>query len=142
MRSSGGTRLRLKNYVINLMTMDYGSGATSSVCVVVSGSCEMGQSAIQAGKNLEHHLRNPGEQDRRHPNDRPERQLQRDLHSRRRGHADYLRGQQRFGRAALLVTGPGHALPLGPDVTSPTCNSVSGTTALEFTNRFLSDLGS
>ena len=43
----------LKNYVINLMTMDYGS-ASSSVCVVVSGSCEMGQSAIQAVKNLEH----------------------------------------------------------------------------------------
>ncbi|HXP56383.1 MAG TPA: carbohydrate-binding protein, partial [Streptosporangiaceae bacterium] len=37
----------LKNYVINLMTMDYGN-ASSSVCVVVSGSCEMGQSAIQA----------------------------------------------------------------------------------------------
>ena len=44
----------LKNYVINLMTMDYGSGSTSSVCVVVSGSCEMAQSAIQAVKNLEH----------------------------------------------------------------------------------------
>ena len=43
----------LKNYVINLMTMDYGS-ASSSVCVVVSGSCEMAQSAIQAVKNLEH----------------------------------------------------------------------------------------
>ena len=43
----------LKKYVINLMTMDYGS-ASSSVCVVVSGSCEMAQSAIQAVKNLEH----------------------------------------------------------------------------------------
>ena len=43
----------LKNYVINLMTMDFGS-ASSSVCVVVSGSCEMAQSAIQAVKNLEH----------------------------------------------------------------------------------------
>jgi chitinase len=43
----------LKNYVINLMTMDFGS-ASSSVCVVSSGSCEMAQSAIQAVKNLEH----------------------------------------------------------------------------------------
>ncbi|MFC1400794.1 MULTISPECIES: carbohydrate-binding protein [Streptacidiphilus] len=43
----------LTNYVINLMTMDYGS-ASSSVCVVTSGSCEMAQSAIQAVKNLEH----------------------------------------------------------------------------------------
>ena len=33
----------LKNYVINLMTMDFGS-ASSSVCVVASGSCEMAQS--------------------------------------------------------------------------------------------------
>src|SRR5579871_2399933 len=40
----------LKNYVINLMTMDYGSSSSSSVCVVVSGSCEMAQSAIQAVK--------------------------------------------------------------------------------------------
>ena len=42
----------LKNYVINLMTMDFGS-ASSSVCVVISGACEMAQSAIQAVKNLE-----------------------------------------------------------------------------------------
>src|SRR5579862_4919856 len=37
----------LKNYVINLMTMDFGS-ASAGVCVVVSGACEMGQSSIQA----------------------------------------------------------------------------------------------
>ena len=99
----------LKNYVINLMTMDFGS-ASSSVCVVVSGSCEMGQSAIQAVKNLEHTYGDPGQQDRRHPDDRPQRQHQRDLHHRRRGHAHVLRDQQRPGRAALLVIRPGHAL--------------------------------
>src|SRR6201996_4741929 len=43
----------LKNYVIKLMTMDFGN-ASSSVCVVSSGSCEMAQSAEQAVKNLEH----------------------------------------------------------------------------------------
>jgi hypothetical protein len=43
----------LKNYTINLMTMDYGS-AIASNCVVVSGVCEMGQSAVQAVKNLQH----------------------------------------------------------------------------------------
>lgn len=43
----------LKKYVINLMTMDYGN-ASSGVCVVTSGTCEMAQSAIQAVKNLEH----------------------------------------------------------------------------------------
>src|SRR6201999_2987900 len=43
----------LNHYVINLMTMDYGS-ASSSVCVVSGGTCQMAQSAIQAVKNLEH----------------------------------------------------------------------------------------
>lgn len=43
----------LKNYTIDLMVMDYGP-ASSSACVVVSGKCEMGQSAIQAAKNLEY----------------------------------------------------------------------------------------
>jgi hypothetical protein len=39
---------------VNLMTMDYGS-ASSGVCVVSGGSCEMGQSAIQAAYNLHDH---------------------------------------------------------------------------------------
>jgi hypothetical protein len=36
---------------INLMTMDYGS-PSAGVCVVSSGSCQMGQSALQAAYNL------------------------------------------------------------------------------------------
>lgn len=36
---------------VNLMTMDYG-GASSGVCVVASGACQMGQSALQAAYNL------------------------------------------------------------------------------------------
>jgi hypothetical protein len=36
---------------VNLMTMDYGS-ASSGVCVVAGGACEMGQSALQAAYNL------------------------------------------------------------------------------------------
>ncbi len=39
------------NIFINLMTMDYGS-ATPSTCVVVSGSCDMGRSAISAAESL------------------------------------------------------------------------------------------
>ena len=38
----------------NLMTMDYGS-PSSGVCVVSGGTCEMGQSAIQAAYNLHDH---------------------------------------------------------------------------------------
>jgi hypothetical protein len=36
---------------VDLMTMDYGS-ASSGVCVVQNGMCDMGQSAIQAAYNL------------------------------------------------------------------------------------------
>jgi hypothetical protein len=43
----------INHYTINLMTMDYGA-AEASNCVVVSGACEMGQSAVQAVENLEH----------------------------------------------------------------------------------------
>jgi hypothetical protein len=39
---------------INLMTMDYG-GPSQFVCVVVNGACDMGQSAIQAARNLNAH---------------------------------------------------------------------------------------
>ena len=44
----------LKNYVINLMTMDFGS-ASSSVCVVVNGSCEMAQSVDPGGQEPRAH---------------------------------------------------------------------------------------
>jgi chitinase len=43
----------LRNYTINLMTMDYGS-STPGACVVVDGRCDMGASAIQAVENLRH----------------------------------------------------------------------------------------
>jgi hypothetical protein len=36
---------------VNLMTMDFG-GASSGVCVVSGGACQMGQSALQAAFNL------------------------------------------------------------------------------------------
>jgi hypothetical protein len=44
----------LKKYYIDLMTMDYGS-ADPSVCTVVNGVCEMGQSAIAASESLHNH---------------------------------------------------------------------------------------
>ncbi len=39
------------NYVVNLMTFDYGSTTTSN-CVVVNNTCDMGQSAIAAAQAL------------------------------------------------------------------------------------------
>jgi chitinase len=41
----------LQKYIINLMTMDYGSTSAGN-CTIVGGVCEMGQSAIAAAENL------------------------------------------------------------------------------------------
>jgi hypothetical protein len=43
----------ITNYTINLMAMDYGKPSTAN-CVIVSGACAMGQSAVQAVENLEY----------------------------------------------------------------------------------------
>ena len=128
----------LKNYVINLMTMDYGS-ASSSVCVVVSGSCEMAQSAIQAVKNLEHTYGIPASKIAVTPmiglNDNTsETFTPADVDAL----TTYATGN---GLAGLHLWSLDRDTPCSDDYASPTCNSVSGTTALEYTDRFLSDLG-
>jgi len=46
------TQFGLSNYLIDLMTMDYGSPPKPSNCVVVQGKCEMGKSAVQAAIDL------------------------------------------------------------------------------------------
>jgi chitinase len=130
----------LKNYVINLMTMDYGN-ASSSVCVVVSGSCEMGQSAIQAVKNLEHTYGIPAGKIAVTPmigmNDATtETFTAADVDTL----TAYAAGN---GLAGLHLWSLDRDTPCATTTTwaSPTCNSVSGTTALQYTKRFLSDLG-
>ena len=130
----------LKNYVINLMTMDFGS-ASSGVCVVVSGSCEMAQSAIQAVENLEHTYGIPASKIAVTP-----MIGMNDTSSETFTAADvdtltaYAAGN---GLAGLHFWSLDRDTPCPTTQTyaSPTCNSVSGTTALEYTDRFLSDLG-
>jgi len=130
----------LKNYVINLMTMDYGS-ASSSVCVVVSGSCEMGQSAIQAVKNLEHTYGIPASKIAVTPmiglNDNTSETFT-------PADVDTLTTYAASnGLAGLHLWSLDRDTPCATTTTyaSPTCNSDSGTTPLEFSKRFLSDLG-
>jgi len=128
----------LKNYVINLMTMDYGS-ASSSVCVVVSGSCEMAQSAIQAVKNLEHTYGIPASKIAVTPmigmNDTTSETFT-------TADVDTLTAYVvNNGLAGLHFWSLDRDTPCSDTYASPTCNSVPGTTALEYTNRFLSDLG-
>jgi chitinase len=130
----------LKNYVINLMTMDYGS-ASSGVCVVVSGSCEMGQSAIQAVKNLEHTYGIPASKIAVTPmiglNDNASETFT-------PADVDTLTSYAASnGLAGLHLWSLDRDTPCASATgyASPTCNSDSGTTPLEFDNRFLSDLG-
>jgi hypothetical protein len=130
----------LKKYVINLMTMDFG-GASSSVCVVVSGSCEMAQSAIQAVKNLEHTYGIPASKIAVTPmiglNDNTSETFT-------TADVDTLTSYAASnGLAGLHFWSLDRDTPCPTTTTyaSPTCNSVSGTTALQYTHRFLSDLG-
>jgi chitinase len=128
----------LNNYVINLMTMDYGS-ASSSVCVVVSGSCEMAQSAIQAVENLEHTYGIPASKIAVTPmigmNDTTSETFTiADVDTLTAYAVDH-------GLAGLHFWSLDRDTPCADTYASPTCNSISGTTPLEYTNRFLSDLG-
>ncbi len=130
----------LKNYVINLMTMDFGS-ASAGVCVVVSGACEMGQSSIQAVTNLEHTYGIPAGKIAVTPmiglNDNTaETFTAADVDTL----TNYVKSN---GLAGLHFWSLDRDTPCATTTTyaSPTCNSVSGTTALEYTDRFLSDLG-
>jgi len=130
----------LKNYVINLMTMDFGS-ASSSVCVVVSGSGEMGQSSIQAVRNLEHTYGIAASKIAVTPmiglNDNSSETFT-------AADVDTLTSYAKSNGLAGLhfwSLDRDTPCPSAQSYASPTCNSVSGTTALEYTNRFLSDLG-
>jgi chitinase len=128
----------LKNYVINLMTMDYGS-ASSSVCVVVNGSCEMAQSAIQAVENLEHTYGIPASKIAVTPmigmNDTTSETFTiADVNTL----TSYVKDN---GLAGLHFWSLDRDTPCSDDYASPTCNSISSTTPLEYTNQFLSDLG-
>ena len=130
----------LKNYVINLMTMDFGS-ASSGVCVVVSGACEMGQSSIQAVTNLEHTYGIPAGKIAVTPmiglNDNTAETFT-------AADVDTLTSYAKSnGLAGLHFWSLDRDTPCATTTTyaSPTCNSVSGTSPLEYTNKFLSDLG-
>lgn len=130
----------LKNYTINLMTMDYGA-AGAGVCVVKNGTCDMGQSAIQAVVNLQHTYAIPFSKIEITPmigvNDvSSEVFTVADVDTVTRYAATNKLAGVHFwslDRDTPCAGGGGTA--------SPTCTSVPGTTALQYTKRFLSDLG-
>ncbi|MDE1894355.1 MAG: carbohydrate-binding protein [Xanthomonadaceae bacterium] len=130
----------LPNYTINLMVMDFGS-ASAGVCVVANGQCDMGQSAIQAALNLEHTYGIPASQIELTPmigvND-----VSSELFS--TADVDTVTNYAvQQGLAGLHFWSLDRDTPCQSNsgYASPTCNSVGGTSPLDYTNRFLGDLG-
>jgi hypothetical protein len=126
------------NYTINLMTMDYGS-ANSSNCVVVNGACEMGQSAVQAAKDLNSQEGIPYSRIELTPmiggNDtQGETFTIADVQT-----ASSFVKQQ--GLAGVHFWSFDRDVDCAPGAASPTCNSYGQAGTLGFTNAFISDLG-
>ena len=126
----------LKGYTVNIMAMDYGS-ASPTVCVVSNGKCDMGQSAIQAVKNLQHSFGTPASQ--------TEVTLmlgQNDVAGEVTT-TDNIKTVTSFAKNTGLAGV--HWWSLDRDTTcpnpastqaSPTCNGVPGSTSLEFSRAF------
>ncbi len=128
----------IKNYTINLMVMDYG-GASTANCVVVSGACEMGQSAIQAVENLEHTYGIPASHIELTPmigqNDAAgEITTIADVDT----ITNYATAN---GLAGLHFWSLDRDTPCAAGSASSTCNSIPTSTSLQYTNEFLKDLG-
>lgn len=128
----------LTNYTINLMVMDFG-GPSSSVCVVSNGACDMGQSAIQAVTNLEHTYGIPASKIELTPmigvNDVSSENFS-------TANADAITSYAvANGLAGLHFWSLDRDTPCNQSTASPTCNSVSTSTPLQYTKEFLKDLG-
>ncbi|GLQ46634.1 chitinase [Dyella lipolytica] len=128
----------LKNYTVNLMVMDFG-GTSAANCVVVSGACEMGQSAIQAVKNLEHTYGIPASHIELTPmigqNDSPgEITTIADVDT----ITSYATAN---GLAGLHFWSLDRDTPCAAGSASATCNSYPTAGVLAYTNEFLKDLG-
>ncbi|MBB3228896.1 hypothetical protein FHW69_003544 [Luteibacter sp. Sphag1AF] len=131
----------LSNYIINLMVMDYGSGS-SAICVVANGTCDMGQSAIQAAKNLQHTYGIPYTQIELTPmigvNDVSANVF-------KLADVDTMTAWAVANKlAGIHFWSLDRDTPCGGSgqtTASPTCNSMPGTTPVQYTKRFLNDLG-
>lgn len=130
----------LTHYTINLMVMDFG-GPSAAVCVVSGGHCDMGQSAIQAAKNLMHTYGIAPAKIELTPmigmND-----VSNEVFS-----ASDVDTMMQYaltqGMAGVHFWSLDRDTPCpGPSSSaSPTCNSVAGTTPLQYGKRFLLQLG-
>ena len=111
---------------VNLMTMDYGS-PSAGVCVVSGGTCQMGQSAIQAAYNLRDHFGVPFALLELTPMIGGNDVARRAVHAWRTPTPSRTSPSPRARRRALLVVRPRRRLRRGS--ASPTCNSMGAGTA-------------
>ena len=128
----------LKNYTINLMTMDYGSALPGN-CVLSGGACQMGQSTVQAALNLHDHWGVPYSQIEVTPmiggNDSGgETFTPSDVDT----VSNFVKQN---GLAGLHFWSFDRDADCAPGAASPTCNTIGGVGALGYTNRFAGDLG-
>jgi hypothetical protein len=128
----------LKNYTINLMTMDFGSTGPG-LCVVVNGSCDMGQSTIQAVKNLQHTYGIPFSKIEVTPmigvNDTSSEIFT-------IADIDKVTTYAEANKlAGVHFWSLDRDTPCSQSTASPTCNSLPSTSVLQYTKRFLSNLG-
>ena len=131
----------LRNYTINLMVMDYGSQASPSICVVANGLCDMGRSAIQAARNVKQVYGVPFDKLELTPmiavND-----VASEVFS--LGDVDTVVAfAMSEGLAGLHHWSLDRDTPCrdGLNTASPICNSLPGTGSLDYTRRFLRQLG-
>lgn len=131
----------LQHYTINLMVMDFG-GPSPGVCVVSGGFCDMGQSAIQAVTNLQHTYGVPASHIELTPmiglNDVTSETFT-------AANVDVVAAYAvSAGLAGVHYWSLDRDTPCAggsSGYASPVCNSVDGTTRLQYTQRFLHDLG-
>ncbi|BDU19207.1 carbohydrate-binding protein [Dyella sp. GSA-30] len=131
----------LRNYTINLMVMDYGSQASPSICVVNNGLCDMGRSAIQAAQNVKQVYGIPFDKLELTPmiavNDVASEVFSlRDVDT-------VVAFAMSEGLAGLHHWSLDRDTPCkdGQSTASPICNSLPGTASLDYTRRFLQQLG-
>lgn len=128
----------LQNYTINLMTMDYGGGSPS-ICVMKGSVCDMGQSAVQAVKNLQHTYGIPLNKIEITPmigvNDVSANVFQ-------VADIDTVTSYAATNKlAGVHFWSLDRDAPCSQGTASPTCNSLPSTSVLQYTKRFLSNLG-
>ncbi|RAS23475.1 chitinase (glycosyl hydrolase family 18) [Paraburkholderia bryophila] len=129
----------LTNYTINLMTMDYGSAIAGNCVVGSSGSCDMGQSAVQAAINLHGYYGVPYSQIELTPmiggNDTQDEVFTTaDV-------ATVSAFATQNGLAGVHFWSFDRDNDCAPGYASPTCNSYGQAGTLGFTNQFIAQLG-